>query len=151
MTKTTGLSVIVLILCVFIAMSTLANAARIYKCVDNNGRVIVTDNPPQDTTCEDWGAAPVRSGQEDRKSKKVYTGSKVNIDVVDIDIKSIFRMLSEVGKVKIVSGEDVKGTVTLKMISVPWDEALDTILDLKGLDKRQEGKTITRFSRENLI
>jgi len=43
---------IVLTLCVFIALSSLANAAMYYKCLEGNGNVLITDNPPQDATCE---------------------------------------------------------------------------------------------------
>ncbi|MHB9096779.1 MAG: secretin and TonB N-terminal domain-containing protein [Syntrophales bacterium] len=75
--------------------------------------------------------------------KKVYTGSRIFLDVQDADIKAIFRLLAEQGKVSIVSGDDVKGTMTLHMTDIPWDQALDTILDIKGLDKRQDGKIIT--------
>ena len=77
------------------------------------------------------------------KEKKVYTGPRISLDVQDADIKAVFRLLAEQGKVSIVSGDDVKGTVTLHMKDVPWDQALDTILDIKGLDKRREGEIIT--------
>ncbi len=80
---------------------------------------------------------------KDGKEKKVYTGSRIFLDVQDADIKAIFRLLAEQGKVSIVSGDDVKGTMTLHMKDVPWDQALDTILDIKGLDKRQDGQIIT--------
>lgn len=46
---------IVLTLCVFIALSSLANAARHYKCVDSNGNILLTDKPPQDARCESMG------------------------------------------------------------------------------------------------
>ena len=140
-----------LTLCVFIATSPLANAARIHKCVDNNGRVILTDNPPPDARCDDWGAykvPPVRSDMEDRKSKKIYSGARVSLNLFEADIKMVFNMLSQQGNVTIVSGDDITGSVTLKMMNVPWDEALDKILDLKGLDKMQEGKIITVISSE---
>jgi type IV pilus assembly protein PilQ len=82
------------------------------------------------------------------KNVKIYTGSRIFLDVQDADIKSVFRLLSEQGKVSIVTGDDVKGTVTLHLKDVPWDQALDTILDLKGLDKRQEGRIITVITLE---
>ncbi len=82
------------------------------------------------------------------KNLKIYTGSRIFLDVQDADIKSVFRLLSEQGRVSIVSGDDVKGTVTVHLKDVPWDQALDTILDLKGLDKRQEGKIITVITLE---
>ncbi len=77
------------------------------------------------------------------KEKKVYTGPRISLDVQDADIKAIFRLLAELGKVSIVSGDDVKGTLSLHMKDVPWDQALDTVLDLKGLEKRREGSIIT--------
>ncbi len=77
------------------------------------------------------------------KERKVYTGPRISIDVQDADIKAVFRLIAELGKVSIVSGDDVKGTVSLHMKDIPWDQALDTILDIKGLDKRVEGRVIT--------
>jgi type IV pilus assembly protein PilQ len=81
-------------------------------------------------------------GEADR-GRKVYTGARIFLDVQDADIKAVFRLLAEQGRVSIVSGDDVKGTVTLSLKGVPWDQALDTVLDLKGLDKRLEGNIIT--------
>ncbi|MBE0557900.1 MAG: secretin and TonB N-terminal domain-containing protein, partial [Proteobacteria bacterium] len=78
------------------------------------------------------------------KEKKVYTGPRVSLDVQDADInKVVFRLLAELGKVSIVAGDDVKGTVTLHMKDVPWEQALDTVLNLKGLEKKREGNIIT--------
>jgi type IV pilus assembly protein PilQ len=74
---------------------------------------------------------------------KVYTGARIFLDVQDADIKAVFRLLAEQGKVSIVSGDDVKGPVSLNLKDVPWDQALDTVLDLKGLAKKQEGNIIT--------
>ncbi len=77
------------------------------------------------------------------KEKKVYTGSRISLDFQDADInKAVFRTLSEIGKVSIVAGDDVKGTVTIHMKDVPWEQALDTVLELKGLEKKQEGSVI---------
>ena len=75
--------------------------------------------------------------------KKVYSGPRISLDVQDADIKAVFRLIAEMGKVSIVPSEDIKGTLTLHMKDVPWDQALDTILDIKGLVKRQEGSIIT--------
>ncbi|MDA8124172.1 MAG: secretin and TonB N-terminal domain-containing protein [Deltaproteobacteria bacterium] len=75
--------------------------------------------------------------------KSTYTGSRIFLDVQDADIKAVLRLLAEQGKVSIVSGDDVKGPVTLHMKDVPWDQALDTLLNLKGLAMRREGSIIT--------
>ncbi len=96
----------------------------------------------------------VKAGAEAGKNaaiepgRKVYTGSRIFIDVQEADIKAVLRLLAEQGKVSIVSGDDVKGTVTLNLKDVPWDQALDTVLDLKGLDQRREGDIITVITLE---
>jgi type IV pilus assembly protein PilQ len=84
------------------------------------------------------------------KEKKVYTGSRIHLDVQGADIKAVFRLLAEQGNVSIVAGDDVKGTVTLSMKDVPWDEALDTVLRINSLEKSQVGRIITVMTLENL-
>jgi type IV pilus assembly protein PilQ len=96
--------------------------------------------PPPVKSAKDAAKAP--TGDAGRE-KKVYTGSRISLDVQDAEIKHIFRLLADLGKVSIVPSDDIKGTLSLHMKDVPWDQALDTILDIKGLDKRQEGSIIT--------
>lgn len=75
--------------------------------------------------------------------KRFDNGPRIFLDVQEADIKAVFRLLAEQGKVSIVSGDDVKGNVTLHMKDVPWEQALRTLLDLKGLDQKREGDIIT--------
>jgi type IV pilus assembly protein PilQ len=84
------------------------------------------------------------------KEKKAYGGPRILLDVQDADIKAVLRLLSEQGNVSIVSGDDVKGTVTLKMKDVSWEQALDTILTINGLGKKQVGNVITVMSLEKM-
>ena len=56
--------------------------------------------------------------------------------------------MAEYGNISIVSGDDVKGNVTLTMKNVPWDQALDTILDVNGLAKKQMGDVISVMTLE---
>jgi type IV pilus assembly protein PilQ len=86
---------------------------------------------------------------EAEKEKKAYGGPRISLDVQDADIKAVFRLLSELGKVSIVSGDEVKGTVTLHIKDVPWDQALDTVLGVKGLAKSKEDNVIMVMSQEN--
>jgi len=67
----------------------------------------------------------------------------IDLDFQDADIKSVLRLMAESGNVSIVSSEDVKGTITLSMKNVPWKQALDTILDINSLAKKQTGNIIT--------
>jgi type IV pilus assembly protein PilQ len=71
-----------------------------------------------------------------------YTGKKVSFEFKDIDIHNLLRIISEVSKLNIVVADDVKGTVTIRLRNVPWDEALDIILASKGLGKEVIGSVI---------
>ncbi|GFE61523.1 type IV pilus secretin family protein [Geobacter sp. AOG2] len=73
---------------------------------------------------------------------KHYKGRKVTLEFADADVRKIFQLLSEVSNKNFVLGDDVTGTISIKLVNVPWDQALDIILDTKGLDKREEGNII---------
>ncbi|HOO91266.1 MAG TPA: secretin and TonB N-terminal domain-containing protein [Syntrophales bacterium] len=100
----------------------------------------------QETKPATAAKAPATPRKEtDAQPEKIiqYTGEKMTLDFQDADIKSVFRLISEVSGYNIVAGPDVKGDVTANMKDVPWDQALDTILEVNGLGKKQSGKVIT--------
>ena len=73
-----------------------------------------------------------------------YTGNKISLlSFQNADIKGVLRAISEYSGFNIVSGPDVKGKVTIHMKDVPWDQALDTLLEINGLGKKQSGTVIT--------
>lgn len=73
---------------------------------------------------------------------KTYKGRKVTLEFADAEVRKIFQLLSEVSNKNFVLGDDVTGNISIKLVNVPWDQALDIILDTKGLDKREEGNII---------
>lgn len=75
-------------------------------------------------------------------SGKIYRGRKVTLEFADAEVRKIFQLLSEVSNKNFVLGDDVTGAISLKLVNVPWDQALDIILDTKGLDKREDGNII---------
>lgn len=77
-----------------------------------------------------------------------HTDRIVSLDFQDADIKSVLRLMAEYGNTSIVSGDDVKGKVTLTMKNVPWSQALDSILDVHGLTKKQMGDVISVMTLE---
>lgn len=86
-----------------------------------------------------------------------YVGRLISLDLQDTDIDNALRIIAEVSNLNIIASEDVKGKVTLRLIDVPWDQALDVILKTNGLDKVQDGNVIRiapveklRLERENL-
>jgi type IV pilus assembly protein PilQ len=78
-----------------------------------------------------------------KEAVKKYTNRIISIDFQEADIKSVFRLMAEYGDISIVSGDDVKGNVTLSMKNVPWEQALDTILEVNSLSKKQTDNVIT--------
>ena len=75
-------------------------------------------------------------------AKKRYTGRRIDLDFKGADIHNILRLLADVGEVNIVTSDDVKGEVTIKMRDVPWDQALDVVLRQKQLGQVREGNLI---------
>ncbi len=74
--------------------------------------------------------------------KNIYRGKKISLDFKDVDILDVLRLMSEISKLNIIAGDDVKGTVTVRLINIPWDEALDVILKSKSLGKERMGSII---------
>ncbi len=71
-----------------------------------------------------------------------YKGRKVTLEFADAEVRKIFQLLSEVSNKNFVLGDEVTGAISLKLVNVPWDQALDIILDSKGLEKREDGNII---------
>jgi type IV pilus assembly protein PilQ len=71
-----------------------------------------------------------------------YTGRKVDFNVKDIDIKNLLGAIAEISKKNIIVADDVRGTVTIKLRNVPWDQALDIVLKSKGLGREDIGNII---------
>ena len=75
---------------------------------------------------------------QDRTRVK-YTGDRLSLNFQEIDIRSVIAILAEFTGQNVVAGDDVTGTITLKLDDVPWDEALDFIMMTKGLEKFESG------------
>jgi type IV pilus secretin PilQ/predicted competence protein len=71
-----------------------------------------------------------------------YSGRLISLDLQEADIDSALRIIAEVSNLNIVAGDGVSGKVTLKLVDVPWDQALDVILKSHGLDKILEGNVL---------
>jgi type IV pilus assembly protein PilQ len=76
------------------------------------------------------------------RDKRKYSGRMIDLDLKNADIHNVLRLLSEVGNVNIITADDVSGSITIKMKSVPWDQALDVILNAKGLGMVRRGNLL---------
>ena len=73
------------------------------------------------------------------RSRVKYTGDRLSLNFQEIEIRSVIAILAEFTGQNVVAGDDVKGTITLKLDDVPWDEALDFIMMTKELGKFETG------------
>jgi type IV pilus assembly protein PilQ len=80
-----------------------------------------------------------------------YTGQKISLDLQNVDLGDVLRLLSAFSGVNIMASSEVKGTVTTRLIDVPWDQALDVIVKLHGLAYERQGNVILVTSREQFI
>mgnify|MGYP000179516739 CR=1 FL=1 len=71
-----------------------------------------------------------------------WRGFPINLDLVNANIHNVFRLISHVSKLNIVSSDDVKGSVTVRMLEVPWDQALAAVLQSQSLGAVQYGNII---------
>jgi len=76
------------------------------------------------------------------ETQRKYTGQRISLDFKDADLQNVFRIIAEVSNLNIITSDDVKGKVTLRLINVPWDQALDLVLQAKALGAKQEGNVV---------
>lgn len=84
----------------------------------------------------------ISASAEKRAPKKLYKGRRVTLEFSDADIRKIFQLIAEVSNLNFLIGDDVTGTISIKLVNVPWDQALDVILDTKGLAMVQQGNIV---------
>jgi len=88
----------ILTLCVFIALSSLANAAMLYKCMDSKGNIIISDNPPQNVKCESMGTVGDLTPRESEKERQQIESERKTIpNVVGITLSQAQEALAQAG------------------------------------------------------
>jgi type IV pilus assembly protein PilQ len=75
-------------------------------------------------------------------NKKIYKGRRVTLEFSDADVRKIFQLIAEVSNLNFLIADDVTGIISIKLVNVPWDQALDVILDAKGLGMQREGNIV---------
>ncbi|SPP99876.1 putative Type IV pilus biogenesis and competence protein PilQ [Candidatus Sulfobium mesophilum] len=82
------------------------------------------------------------NGEQDAKAEGRYKGKKISLDFQDAEVGPIFRLLADVNDYNLVLDPAVKGKITIKLMNVPWDQALDIILNQTHLSYRIEGNIL---------
>ena len=101
----------------------------------------------QELTAEGAEGLPPPPGESE--GKETAPGN-VTIDFKDADISNVLRILSYKSGVNIVAGKDVQGTVTIRLVDVPWEKALDVVLKTYGFAYEREANIIRVTTLENL-
>ena len=111
------------------------------------GREYIVELVPRATTAERGvGATGVTAAGQVAaaavEQERTYTGHPVVFNFQDVPVRTVLQMIAEESDFNIVASDSVQGNVTLRLDNVPWDQALDIILQAKGLDKRRNGNVI---------
>ncbi len=98
-----------------------------------------TQAPPQTSQAT---SAPAVSGK--------YTGEPISVNLKDVDLRDFFRLIHEISGLNVVLDPAVKGSLTIVLDEVPWDQALDIVLQNNGLDKQLNGNVLRIATHETL-
>ena len=78
----------------------------------------------------------------EEKSKKTFTGEKLSLNFQDIEVRAVLQLLADFTNKNIVVSDTVQGNITVRLKDVPWDQALDIVLQSKNLAMRENGNVI---------
>lgn len=85
---------------------------------------------------------PPKQLREPTLEEKVYTGEPLSLEFQDVSVRTVLDVLGQFTETNIVANDNVTGNITLRLVNVPWDQALDIILKSKNLGMRKNGNVI---------
>ncbi|MGC1107065.1 MAG: type IV pilus secretin PilQ [Candidatus Acidiferrales bacterium] len=94
-------------------------------------------------------AGPVSVITQDQTNAK-YSGSPISVNLKNVDLQDFFRLIHEISGLNVVVDPSVKGTLTLVLDNVPWDQALDIVLKNNDLDKELDGNVLRIATKETM-
>ncbi len=83
-------------------------------------------------------------------SRQGYKGERLSLNFQNVDVRALLQVIADFTNLNIVTSDSVAGSLTLRLKDVPWDQALDIILQSKGLDMRKNGNVMLIAPREEL-
>lgn len=113
--------------------------------LDRQGDQIVLNLMKDTAAREEKSRKSVSSEKNQEKTEPVagaFSGKKISLDFQEAELKNVLRLIAEVSGHNLVLSPDVKGSVTVKMLNVPWDQALDLILKINNLGQVREDNII---------
>jgi type IV pilus assembly protein PilQ len=94
--------------------------------------------------------APLTKDEIEQVNTPQYTGKPISLDFQDVPVRQVLQIIAQVNGFNLVTTDTVNGNVTISLTGVPWDQALDMILKIRGLDKRLEGNILLIAPSEEL-
>lgn len=79
-----------------------------------------------------------------------YTGDRLSLNFQDVEVRAILQVIADFTNLNIIASDSVSGNLTLRLKDVPWDQALDIVLQVHGLDKRRTGNVIFVAPRKEM-
>ncbi len=126
----------------------------------DNVRMIVKSNGRWEHTARESGTQfilEVRAVTDDEeelaKRKRVnggYTGDRLSLNFQDVEVRAVLQVIADFTNLNIIASDSVTGNLTLRLKDVPWDQALDIVLQAHGLDKRKTGNVIFVAPRKEM-
>jgi type IV pilus secretin PilQ/predicted competence protein len=125
---------------------------------------LATAAPPAEAPAATPAAAPAPAPQPARRAagpqaqaptptpvaNGKYSGEPISVNLKDVDLRDFFRLIHEISGLNVVVDPSVKGTLTIVLDDVPWDQALDIVLHNNDLDKQLEGNVLRIATRETV-
>jgi type IV pilus assembly protein PilQ len=93
---------------------------------------------------------PISDQQPQVKAKTGYTGEKLSLNFQNVEVRAVLQVIADFTGLNIVTSDTVSGNLTLRLKDVPWDQALDIILQAKGLDARKTGNVVWIAPRDEI-
>jgi type IV pilus assembly protein PilQ len=88
--------------------------------------------------------------EKEQKAKFGYTGEKLSLNFQNVEVRAVLQVIADFTGLNIITSDTVTGNLTLRLKDVPWDQALDIILQAKGLDMRKTGNVVWIAPRDEL-
>ena len=125
------------------------------RLVKRTARIVSPTHTPFKIQRVQMGGEAVSPDKDERPEDLVvgqtrYVGRRISLDFQQADITNILRLIAEVSGFNIVVGEGVKSKVTMKLVSVPWDQALEMLLKMNALGMIRQGSIVWVDSLANL-
>ncbi|MCV2884377.1 type IV pilus secretin PilQ family protein [Aestuariibacter sp. AA17] len=125
---------------------------------NNRSRIVIEVNQPSivsharnnEHLVVSLSEKPATSEENAENQAKEYEGKPISLDFQDVPVRQVLQIIAQVNGFNLVTTDTVSGNVTISLTDVPWDQALDMILRIKGLDKRVEGNILLIAPSEEL-